>query len=156
MRGGGRMLEDAARAGAGAMALAAALRREARDLVPRRPGRMLSDRDPVARDAFETVKEMAAKARAGQARLAALDAAGSAPARWGLHTKVAIPLRSRPSRRHERAVTDGEQAEAAARATRRAAGADLDRVAAKAGPCQAAPAIVVADAAAASGPPEQP
>ena len=85
MRGGRRVIEDAARVGAGAMGLAAGLRREARDLVRHQLDRMLSDRDLVTRDEFEAVKEMAAKARTEQerleARLAALEAAASAPAR---------------------------------------------------------------------------
>lgn len=79
-----RMLDDAARMAGSAMGTLASLRREAEAQARQQVERLLSGLDLVTRDEFETVKQMAAKARAEQAalekRLAALEKAAK-PAR---------------------------------------------------------------------------
>lgn len=79
-----RVFEDAARVVGGAMGTLAGMKREIESLVRHQLDRLLSGMDLVTREEFDTVKEMAAKARAEneqlEARLAALEAKSSKPA----------------------------------------------------------------------------
>ena len=79
-----RVFEDAARVAGGAMGTLAGMKREIESLVRHQLDRLLSGMDLVTREEFDTVKEMAAKARAEneqlEARLAALEAKSSKPA----------------------------------------------------------------------------
>jgi BMFP domain-containing protein YqiC len=73
------MFDDAARVAGGALGTLAGLRREVEALARAQFERLLAQLDLVTRDEFETVKAMAAKARAENealaARLAALEKA---------------------------------------------------------------------------------
>ena len=79
-----RVFEDAARVAGGAMGTLAGMKREIESLVRHQLDRLLSGMDLVTREEFDTVKEMAAKARAEnerlETRLAALEAKPSKPA----------------------------------------------------------------------------
>ncbi|MEW5704619.1 MAG: accessory factor UbiK family protein [Pseudomonadota bacterium] len=79
MDSGTRPFDGLARGALGALSALSALRRETEDFVRQRLDRLLADRGLVTREEFDAVKEMAAKAQAGQAalekRLAALEAA---------------------------------------------------------------------------------
>lgn len=66
-----RLLDDVARMFSSALGVAAGARGEAENLIRDRLKRLLADGDLVSRDEFETVKEMAAKARLEQEKLAA-------------------------------------------------------------------------------------
>lgn len=66
-----RLLDDMARMFSSALGVAAGARAEAEQLLRERLKRLLSDGDLVTRDEFETVREMAAKARLEQEKLAA-------------------------------------------------------------------------------------
>ena len=74
-----RMFDDAARVAGGAIGTLAGIKREIDALVRQQLERVIDDLDLVARDEFEAVKEMAAKARAEQetleARVAVLEQA---------------------------------------------------------------------------------
>lgn len=73
-----RLLDDLARVAVGALGVAAGMRREAETLLKQRFERLLGEMDLIAREEFDAVKEMAAKARAEQEvlakRVAALEA----------------------------------------------------------------------------------
>jgi BMFP domain-containing protein YqiC len=74
-----RMFDDAARVAGGAIGTLAGIKREIDALVRQQLERVIDELDLVARDEFEAVKEMAAKARAEQetleARVAVLEQA---------------------------------------------------------------------------------
>ena len=78
MQADSRLLDDLARVASGAMGAAGGLKGEIEGLVRRQLERLLAPMELVARDEFDAVKEMAAKARAEQedlaARFAALEA----------------------------------------------------------------------------------
>lgn len=65
-----RILDDIAKLGVGALGVAAGVRREAEALVRQRLAALLGDLDAVPREEFDAVREMAAKAREEQERLA--------------------------------------------------------------------------------------
>lgn len=69
MQGRSRIFDDAARVAGGAMGTFAGIRREVETLVRHQMERMLAGMDLVTRDEFETVREMAIKARTEQERL---------------------------------------------------------------------------------------
>ena len=79
-----RVFEDAARVAGGAMGTLAGVKREVENMVRHQLDRLLAGMDLVTREEFDTVKEMAAKARTEneklEARLAALEAKRSKPA----------------------------------------------------------------------------
>ena len=66
-----RLLDDVARMFSSALGVAAGARAEAEHLIRDRLKHLLADGDLVTRDEFETVKEMASKARLEQEKLAA-------------------------------------------------------------------------------------
>ncbi|HEX9835417.1 MAG TPA: accessory factor UbiK family protein [Alphaproteobacteria bacterium] len=74
-----RMFDDAARVAGGAIGTLAGIKREIDALVRQQLERVIDELDLVARDEFEAVKEMAAKARAAEetleARVAVLEQA---------------------------------------------------------------------------------
>ena len=74
-----RILDDLARLAGGAAGTLAGVKEEAEALVRQRMEKLLTGMDLVAREEFEAVRDMAAKARAEQekleARVAALEAA---------------------------------------------------------------------------------
>lgn len=74
-----RILDDLARLAGGAAGTLAGVKEEAEGLVRQRMEKLLTSMDLVAREEFEAVRDMAAKARAEQekleARVAALEAA---------------------------------------------------------------------------------
>ncbi|NKB19526.1 MAG: accessory factor UbiK family protein [Alphaproteobacteria bacterium] len=65
-----RIFDDAAKLAGGAVGTLEGVRREIESLVRQQVERMLSKFDLVTRDEFEAVKEMAARARAEQDKLA--------------------------------------------------------------------------------------
>ena len=65
-----RLLDDLARVAGSAMGAAGGVKSEFEAIVRRRFERILATMDMVARDEFDAVKEMAAKARAEQEALA--------------------------------------------------------------------------------------
>jgi BMFP domain-containing protein YqiC len=79
MQSDNRFLDDAARVASGALGAFTGVRRELEQLARHQIERVLATMNLVTRDEFETVKAMAAKARAGQeelgAKVAALEAA---------------------------------------------------------------------------------
>lgn len=105
-----RILDDLARVGAGALGVAAGMRREAEDLLKARFAAVLGAQGLVGREEFDAVKAMVAKARAENAKLAerlakleaalvTLNAKGRAakpkPARRRLKVAAAKPKRRR-------------------------------------------------------------
>jgi BMFP domain-containing protein YqiC len=70
MQTNNRLIDELARLAAGAAGVAASMREEAYVLARQRLERLLAGLDLVARDEFEAVKAMAAKARAEQDALA--------------------------------------------------------------------------------------
>ncbi len=70
MQTSNRILDDLARVASGAASAIAGLRGEIETVVRHQMERLLADLDMVPRDEFEAVKAMAAKARAGQEKLA--------------------------------------------------------------------------------------
>jgi BMFP domain-containing protein YqiC len=90
-----KMLDDAARMAGGALGTLASLRREVEAQARQQFERLLSGLDLVTRDEFETVKAMAAKARAEQEalekRLAALEKAAK-PAKPATRRRRATKL----------------------------------------------------------------
>ena len=80
-----RLLDDLARVATGALGVAAGMRREAEEALRTRFSRVLEQGGFVAREEFEAVKAMAAKARAEnealEKRIAALEAAGARKSR---------------------------------------------------------------------------
>ena len=74
-----RFLDDLARVANGAIGALSGIRGEIEGLIKQRVERLLADMDLVARDEFEAVKAVAAKARSEQEalslRVAALEAA---------------------------------------------------------------------------------
>jgi hypothetical protein len=79
MQSDNRFLDDAARVASGALGALAGVRREIEQLARHQLERVLATMNLVTREEFETVRLMAAKARAEQeelvARVAALEAA---------------------------------------------------------------------------------
>lgn len=79
-----RVFEDAARVAGGAMGTLAGVKREVESLVRHQLDRLLAGMDLVTREEFDTVREMAAKARAEnerlEARLSALEGKQAKPA----------------------------------------------------------------------------
>lgn len=65
-----RILDDIAKLAVGALGVAAGVRREAETLVRQRLAALLGDLDTVPREEFDAVRDMAAKAREEQERLA--------------------------------------------------------------------------------------
>ena len=106
------MLDDLARVAAGALGVAAGMRKEAEELLKQRFAAVMGQEDFVTREEFDAVKAMAAKARtenaALEARIARLEAGppvktatkrrgaeGSAKAAGGPKRKPASPARGR-------------------------------------------------------------
>jgi BMFP domain-containing protein YqiC len=69
MQTSNRIFDDLARVANGAVSTLVGIRGEIEALVRQQIERLLAEVDAVPRDEFEAVKEMAAKARAGQAKL---------------------------------------------------------------------------------------
>ncbi len=65
-----RLLDDLARVAAGALGVAAGMRREAEEVLKARFAALLNTEGLVTREEFDAVKAMAAKARAENASLA--------------------------------------------------------------------------------------
>lgn len=88
-----RIFDDAARLAGGAAGTLAGIRREIEALVRQQMERVLSSMDFVTRDEFETVREMAIKARTEQealaTRLAALEDKAAKPKRTPAPRKAA-------------------------------------------------------------------
>ncbi len=70
-----RFLDDLARVASGAFGALAGVRSEIEEMIKQRLARLLAEADLVPRDEFETVREMAVKAREEQDALAARVAA---------------------------------------------------------------------------------
>ncbi len=93
------MLDDLARVAAGALGIAAGMRKEAEELLKQRFASIMGSEGFVAREEFEAVKAMAAKARAEnddlQARIVTLEAAQSrkSPAKKAAARSAAKPTR---------------------------------------------------------------
>ncbi len=94
------ILDDLARVAAGALGVAAGMRKEAEELLKQRFTSVMGREGLVTREEFEAVKAMAAKARTEnqdlQARIAKLEAAGSrkSPAKRGAAKSSAKPARA--------------------------------------------------------------
>ncbi|MCH8918036.1 MAG: accessory factor UbiK family protein [Alphaproteobacteria bacterium] len=94
------ILDDLARVAAGALGVAAGMRKEAEELLKQRFTSVMGREGLVTREEFEAVKAMAAKARTEnqdlQARMAKLEAAGSrkSPAKRGAAKSSAKPARA--------------------------------------------------------------
>ena len=94
------ILDDLARVAAGALGVAAGMRKEAEELLKQRFTSVMGREGLVTREEFEAVKAMAAKARTEnqdlQARMAKLEAAGSrkSPAKRGAAKSSARPARA--------------------------------------------------------------
>ena len=94
------ILDDLARVAAGALGVAAGMRKEAEELLKQRFTSVMGREGLVTREEFEAVKAMAAKARTEnqdlQARIAKLEAAGSRkpPAKRGAAKSSAKPARA--------------------------------------------------------------
>ncbi len=92
------MLDDLARVAAGALGVAAGMRKEAEELLRQRFAAVMGQEDFVTREEFDAVKAMAAKARseneALEARIAQLEAGRGAK---GSAKSAGKPKRKPPS-----------------------------------------------------------
>ena len=87
-----RLLDDVARVAGGALSAMTGVKNEAEDLFRARLERLLASMDLVRREEFEVVKEMAARARSEQEKLAVRLAALEAKA------GKAVPKKSSPKK----------------------------------------------------------
>lgn len=92
-----RILDDLARVAAGALGVAAGMRRETEELLKQRFAAVLGRDGFVTREEFEVVKAMAAKARAENEALAARLAALEKPAQSVAQGRKRATPRSRTS-----------------------------------------------------------
>ncbi len=99
------ILDDLARVAAGALCVAAGMRKEAEELLKQRFASVMGQEGFVTREEFEAVKAMAAMARTEnqdlQARIAKLEAAGSrkSPVKRGAAKSSAKPARAAARKR---------------------------------------------------------